>query len=232
MADSELFDEANELIKAEMVKMLTHDAIVFPTKSVKPPLGVTLDSLHYETFDEDALKAARNLLKKELAEVTKAQTVDQNDFNSQWEQNVEDIIYLPHLKKFSLLSVTKNETDKIRALQFQYDEISLETTREQKAIEANEKKIDVLHKGYRTVSERKEKEVNELREKLEQIYVDSSSFKMLKDLETAAIPKRLETLTSEIDNLRNKESDLQQRYAELMQQKISLVQQAQGSGNM
>jgi len=232
MADSELLEEANELIKAEMVKMLTHDAIVFPTKAVKPPPGVTLDSLHYERFDEDALRAARNMLKRELAEIMKAQTVDINDFNTQWEQNVEDIIYLPHQKKFSLLSVTKNETDKIRALQFQYDEISLETSRQQKAIEANEKKLEVLHKGYRTVSERKEKEIAELREKLEQIHVDTSSFKMLRDLETAAIPKRLESVTSEIDNLRTKESDLQQRYAELMQQKIALVQQAQGSGTL
>ena len=49
-----------------MVKMLTYDAVVFPTKHVKAPAGITTESLKYDTFEESELKAARALLKKEL----------------------------------------------------------------------------------------------------------------------------------------------------------------------
>ncbi len=42
--------------------------------------------------------------------------------------------------------------------------------------------------------------------------MELSTFKFLKDRETAAIPKRLASITEDVDRQREREGELQQRY--------------------
>jgi len=59
---------ASELIKAEMVTMMSKDAVDFPSKSIKPPNKKTIK---YDKFTESELKSARKLLDGEVEELEK-----------------------------------------------------------------------------------------------------------------------------------------------------------------
>jgi pre-mRNA-splicing factor CDC5/CEF1 len=109
---------ASELIKVEMVTMMTKDAIDFPSKSIKPP---NKKNIKYDKFTESELKSARKLLDLEAEDLEKShEGISYQDYESTFIKSAEDLIYLPHMKRFSLMSLLKSEVDKTRALQFQY----------------------------------------------------------------------------------------------------------------
>jgi len=89
---------ASELVKAEMVTMMVKDALDFPSKSIKPP---NKKNIKYDKFTEAELKSARRLLDYEVEDLEKTNgTVSFSDYESTFIKWAEDLIYLPHMKKF------------------------------------------------------------------------------------------------------------------------------------
>jgi len=213
---------ASELIKSEMVTMMTKDAIDFPSKSIKPP---NKKNIKYDKFTEAELKAARKLLDAEVVELQKTQgTFSYQEYEATFIRCSEDLIYLPHLKKFSLMSLTKSEVDKTRALQFQYESVKSDLDKQAKKSKNIVNHLQVYLGGYQKVMADKEKNIREIHRQIAEARVELAVFKSLKEKEENNIPARLEALKKEVEKQRTEENQLQIRFANLVKRKNELLE--------
>ena len=114
------------------------------------------------------------------------------DYAETWLHCQDDLVYLPHVKKYTLNSMIKSENDKIRAVKHQFDVVKVDFKRQNKKAKALEKPVSVYLGGYQKVAETKEKAIHELRKKIAQIRIEIDCFKMLQANENQAIPQRIE----------------------------------------
>jgi len=216
---------ASELIKAEMVTMMSKDAVDFPSKSIKPPNKKTIK---YDKFTESELKSARKLLDGEVEELEKTHGIfSYKDYESTFIRCAEDLIYLPHLKKFSLMSLTKSDVDKTRALQFQYESVKSDLDKQAKKSKNIVNHLQVYLGGYQKVTTDKERTIHELQKQIAEARIELSVFKSLKEKEEKNIPLRLEALKSEVEKQRGQENQLQIRFANSVNRKNQLIEQKQ-----
>jgi len=218
------FDIAAELVKAEMVTMMINDAIEYPTKLVRPPK--IAGNFKFEKFDEQELKQAKKMLEAETAELAKTLgAISFDDYMSTWQRCNDDLIYLPHVKKFTLMSLTKSEPDKIRAQQYQYEAIKADLDKTAKKSKYLQSTLEVYLGGYYKVAHEKERNIHQIRTQISEARVELDVFKTLREKELKSIPIRIEALKKEVDNQRMEEVDLQKRFANLVQRKNELLQQ-------
>jgi len=215
---------ASELIKLEMVNMMTQDAIDYPTKNVRPPKKA--GAFKYDKYTETELKNAQKLLNSEVAELSKSLgSFSLQDYALTWERCNEDLIYLPHVKKFTLMSLTKSESDKMRALQFQYDSVKADLEKYAKKCKSLVNPLQVYLGGYQKVATEKERAIHELHKQISEARVELSVFQTLRENELKAIPQRIELLKKEVETQRTEEAALQARFANLVRRKNELLQQ-------
>jgi len=208
---------ASELIKVEMVAMMTKDAIDYPTKQVRPPKRT---GFKYDKFSESDLKNAKKLLDKEVSEMAKTLgTFSLEDYATTWERCNDDLIYLPHVKKFTLMSLTKNESDRTRALQFQYDSVKSDLDKQAKKAKSLVNHLQIYFGGYKKVADEKERAIHELHKQIAEARVELSVFTKLRENELLAIPQRIEALKKEVEIQRTEESALQASFANLVRRK-------------
>jgi len=124
-------DLADEFIKLEMVKMMTNDALLYPSKTVLPP-KVSKQNWNYPDYSEDELKNANSLLHKETKKVEEGQEINLEEFSKIWENCQDDLIYLPQKKKYNLNSQSMALNDKLSALEYQYNNIEKDVLRQEK----------------------------------------------------------------------------------------------------
>lgn len=214
---------ASELIKAEMVTMMTKDAIDFPSKSIKPP---NKKNIKFDKFTEAELKSARKLLDQEVAELEKANgTFSYSDYEATFKKCAEDLIYLPHLKKFSLMSLTKSDVDKTRALQFQYESVKSDLDKQAKKSKNIVNHLQVYLGGYQKVTSEKERNIHDLQKQIAEARIELDVFKSLKEREEKSIPQRIEALKLLVENQRTQENELQIKFANLVKRKNELLEQ-------
>jgi len=216
---------ASELIKSEMVTMMIKDAVDFPSKSIKPP---NKKNIKYEKFTETELKSARKLLDSEASELQRTYgLVPYQDYEATFIRCAEDLIYLPHLKKFNLMSLVKTEVDKTRALQFQYESVKSDLDKQAKKSKNIVNHLQVYLGGYHKVTQEKERIIHELQKQIAEARVELSVFKSLKEREEKSIPLRLESLKQEVEKQRAEENQLQIRFANLVKRKNELLEKRQ-----
>jgi len=214
---------ASELIKAEMVTMMTKDAIDFPSKSIKPP---NKKNVKYDKFTEAELKSARKLLDFDVAELDKTNgTFSYQDYESTFVKCAEDLIYLPHMKKFSLMSLTKSDVDKTRAFQFQYESVKSDLDKQAKKSKNIVNHLQVYLGGYQKVTSEKERSIHELQKQIAEARIELSVFKSLKEREEKSIPLRLEAGKNMVEAQRGQENELQIKFANLVNRKNELLEQ-------
>jgi len=149
------------------------------------------------------------------------------DYESTFIRCAEDLIYLPHLKKFSLMSLTKSDVDKTRALQFQYESVKSDLDKQAKKSKNIVNHLQVYLGGYQKVTTDKERTIHELQKQIAEARIELSVFKSLKEKEEKNIPLRLEALKSEVEKQRGQENQLQIRFANSVNRKNQLIEQKQ-----
>lgn len=87
--------------------------------------------------------------------------------------------------------------------------------KEAKKCSKMEKKLRVLTGGYQSRAASLIKQFQELQDQIEQANLELSTFKFLAEQEKAAIPRRIESLTDDVNRQTDREKQLQKRYAEL-----------------
>jgi len=221
-------DIAAELIKAEMFNMMYHDALEYPSKLVQPPDNIEVASPYYTTYKPEETNAANKLLKNEVNEIKKV-TGDFSfeEYEEIWKHCYQDLIYLPHVKKFSLYSMNKSEADKIRAIQFQYDSVNQDLQRQIKKSQNIEKPLQLYLGGYERVAANKEENIHILQKKIAQSRIEKYCFSKMREMELKAIKTRLEKLKAEVAQQQETENQLQLRYANLVKQKNELIELTQ-----
>jgi len=221
-----LEDLANELIKLELVSLLTHDAIKYPTKEVKPPAKVDPELFlkGFEVFNDRELRDARKMIDEELDLVKESVgSFTTEEFTDTWEAVYKDLIYLPSAKKFGLASHLKSEEAKAKAIQHAYDNTVDDIKKWNKRALGLEKKLGLYNQGYLKVSETKEKEIFKLHQQIDEAKTELHCFKAMKAIEDVAIPHRLQYWQQIVQSQRDQEKSLQERYAERVQHKQSLM---------
>jgi len=208
-----------------MIGIMTQDAIDYPNKHVRPPKKT---GFKYDKFTESELKSAKKLLDAEVAELSKSiGSFSLKDYASTWDRCNDDLIYLPHVKKFTLLSLTKSESDRLRALQFQFESVRADLEKQGKKSKAIVNPLQVYLGGYQKVASEKEKAIHELHKQISEARVELDVFKALRENELKAIPQRIEALKKEVENQRSVESASQVRFANLVRRKNELLEEQQ-----
>ena len=82
-------------------------------------------------------------------------------------------------------------------------------TKEAKRAAKIEKKLKVLTGGYQARAQGLLKQASDLADQIEQSRLELSTFRFLKDKETTAIPKRLQSITEDVDRQKEREKGLQ-----------------------
>eukprot|EP01127_Copromyxa_protea_P020528 TRINITY_DN6885_c0_g1_i1.p1 TRINITY_DN6885_c0_g1~~TRINITY_DN6885_c0_g1_i1.p1 ORF type:complete len:808 (-),score=237.76 TRINITY_DN6885_c0_g1_i1:38-2359(-) len=217
---------ATELIKAEIVNLLTHDAVKYPTKEVKPPAKVVPEVFleKFETFDARELRAAKKLVDEEMAQLTKAYGQwSLEEYVETWETCQKDLVYLPHVKKFSLVSKLKSEDAKGKAFQQMYENTVEDMKRWNKKALGVEKKASLYTQGYIKVSDLKENEIFKIRKQIDEAKTELECFKAMKEMEDRALPARIAYWQKRVQTQREQEKELQARYASLVEEKQKLM---------
>jgi len=196
---------------------------IFPQNQSNHPIK---KNIKYDKFTEAELKSARKLLDSVVDELEKTNgTVSFSDYESTFIKWSEDLIYLPHMKKFCLMSHTKSDVDKTRALQFQYESVKSDLDKQAKKSKNIVNHLQVYLGGYQKVTAEKERSIHELQKQIAEARIELSVFKSLKEREEKSIPSRLEALKNLVEKQRAQENELQIKFANLVNRKNELLEQ-------
>ncbi|XP_075971478.1 cell division cycle protein 21 [Anticarsia gemmatalis] len=216
---------AEELLKAEMVTMLHYDAARDPPPGVDKKRAVQLQASHlayleqhpYEEFSAEELDAAKLELKKEM-EVVKAGMghgdLSMDAYTQVWEECLAQVLFLPGQNRYTRANLASKK-DRLESAEKRLEQNRSHMAKEAKKCSKMEKKLRVLTGGYQSRAASLIKQFQELQDQIEHANLELSTFKFLAEQEKAAIPRRIESLTEDVNRQTDREKQLQKRYAEL-----------------
>uniref|UniRef100_A0A2A4J0U0 Uncharacterized protein n=2 Tax=Heliothis virescens TaxID=7102 RepID=A0A2A4J0U0_HELVI len=216
---------AEELLKHEMVTMLHYDALRDPPTGVDKKRAVQLQASHlayleqhpYEEFSAEELEAAKLEMKKEM-EVVKAGMghgeLSMDAYTQVWEECLAQVLFLPGQNRYTRANLASKK-DRLESAEKRLEQNRSHMAKEAKKCSKMEKKLRVLTGGYQSRAASLIKQFQELQDQIEQANLELSTFKFLAEQEKAAIPRRIESLTEDVNRQTDREKQLQKRYSEL-----------------
>ncbi|KAJ0178928.1 hypothetical protein K1T71_005703 [Dendrolimus kikuchii] len=217
--------QAEELLKAEMVTMLHYDSLRDPPTGVDKKRQVQVQASHlaylehhpYEDFSKEELKAAEAELKKEM-EVVKAGMshgdLSIDAYTQVWEECLAQVLFLPGQNRYTRANLASKK-DRLESAEKRLEQNRNHMAKEAKKCSKMEKKLRVITGGYQSRAASLVKQFQELQDQIEQANLELSTFKFLAEQEKAAIPRRIESLTEDVNRQTDREKQLQKKYAEL-----------------
>ncbi|KAM3967198.1 LOW QUALITY PROTEIN: cell division cycle protein 21 [Aphomia sociella] len=217
--------QAEELLKAEMVTMLHYDALRDPPPGVDKKRAVQLQASHlayleqhpYEEFSTEDLEAAKQELKKEM-EVVKTGMghgeLSIDAYTQVWEECLAQVLFLPGQYRYTRANLASKK-DRLESAEKRLEQNRNHMAKEAKKCSKMEKRLRVLTGGYQSRAASLIKQFQELQDQIEQANLELSTFKFLAEQEKAAIPRRIESLTEDVNRQTDREKQLQKRYGEL-----------------
>ncbi len=131
-----------------------------------------------------------------------------------WEECLAQVLYLPSQSRYTRANLASKK-DRIESLKERLETNRTHMTKEAKRAAKIEKKLKVLTGGYQARAQGLAKQIVDAQDQIEQTRLELSTFRFLKDKETAAIPRRLASITEDVDRQREREGELQKRYQEV-----------------
>jgi pre-mRNA-splicing factor CDC5/CEF1 len=219
------------LVNIEVVALMKHDSLAHPLPGTRSAGDLASD---YNMPDDDYVAAAKAAIHAELAGtfglpganpeqlggVIAAQAADDaTAFAGAWSS--AELVYDPTLGWVDVTSLTDAQRKAAYAggIARSRDRMVAEATRAAKA----EKKLGKQFGGYAAINAKARTGLGAAIEDMHGAARDLATFSMLKTLEDAAVPSRLEAKRFEVDALERRERDLQTRYAELNDERRALV---------
>ncbi|RVE53180.1 hypothetical protein evm_002277 [Chilo suppressalis] len=216
---------AEELLKAEMVTMLHYDALHDPPLGIDKKRVVQLQAAHmayleqhpYEEFTAEELDAAKRELKKEM-EVVRAGMghgdLSMDAYTQVWEECLAQVLFLPGQNRYTRANLASKK-DRLESAEKRLEQNRNHMAKEAKKCSKMEKKLRVITGGYQSRAASLVKQFQELQEQIEQANLELSTFRFLAEQEKAAIPRRIESLTEDVNRQTDREKQLQKKYGEL-----------------
>lgn len=219
---------AEELVRAEVEAILIHDHELFPVSANLPP-AIFAD---WDTFTDDEVKQAAELISAEPRENEKGESVDPKQIDrasldESWEEAFNDILYVPTLKKFIRASRSQ-KPHVVSGYQAKFEGLLNQMKREAGKAAKLEKKLAVYNGGYMSRSDTLLAQIAQGYNQLEQSVTEANCFRALREIEITAISSRIEKLTNEAEEQVQRETRLQTRYANAMAEKENLQQELRG----
>ncbi|CAH0763902.1 unnamed protein product [Diatraea saccharalis] len=216
---------AEELLKAEMVTMLHYDALRDPPTGTDKKRAVQLQAAHlayleqhpYEEFSAEELDAAKHELKKEMEAVKGGMghgDLSMDAYTQVWEECLAQVLFLPGQNRYTRANLASKK-DRLESAEKRLEQNRNHMAKEAKKCSKMEKKLRVITGGYQSRAASLLKQFQELQEQIEQANLELSTFKFLAEQEKAAIPRRIESLTEDVNRQTDREKQLQKKYSEL-----------------
>lgn len=227
--------KSDELIKKEMLVLYHHDALMHPTdeqqqlaaksKSALATHHAYLKDNQYELLELNDLKEAKQMLQEEMESIKNTighGDVSSETYDSVWEECYSQVLYLPNEKRFTRANIVSKK------LRCESMEHALNMNREHMGKEAkkaakSENKLKVLLGGYQSRAQMLLGQISTATQEIEQARIDLSTFKMLEELELAAIKKRVGAITADVRRQIDREKALQERFDTLKRTRDELV---------
>ncbi|KAL1525879.1 hypothetical protein AB1Y20_020707 [Prymnesium parvum] len=215
-------NEADALVRDEMVKMLEADASTFPVKGApearkRKPL---------RPLPAERLEEARALLAAEVAAMeAEAPPPLAAAVAAAREAAAAAVVYVPARQGFAPLAECSGE-EAVGAAQQQLQLVKNYMAKDAKKAAKMEKKLDVLLGGYKKRASALSAELQEKHQVLLDKLIELSCFKALQGHETIALPQRLSDMQALVEAQKQREAALQAKYSELSRTKRTLEEQA------
>jgi len=226
--------QAEELIKQEVLIMLHHDAVFCPpestnTKSLPPQKLAANQAVHlayldknpYTECDQEDLTKARDMLQTEMVVVKEGMNhghLTEEAYAQVWEECYSQVLFMPGQNRYTRANLASRK-ERIESLEKRLETNRNHMTKDAKNAAKLEKKLKILLGGYQSRAQGLIKQFQELTEQIENTSVELSTFEHLRQHEIGAIPKRLESLTEDVQRQTDRERELQKRFSELQHKK-------------
>ena len=181
--------EAEEMIKEEMLVMLHHDALTNPTdEQAIRSSGEHSSFLSVHRFDEvseEDMNEADGLLREEMQHVRDKMDhgeIPIQTYNAVWEECLSQVLHIPSQGKIVRANVASKK-DRIDNLERRLELNRSHMTKEAKKAAKIEKKLKILLTGYQNRSAVLVKTLSETCDQLEQAKLDLQTFKRLRSHE-------------------------------------------------
>ncbi|KAF8780728.1 hypothetical protein HU200_001335 [Digitaria exilis] len=219
-------EQADDLINEEFLRLLEHDNAKYPLdektqkekkKGNKRQANVAVVP-EIEDFDEGELKEASSLVEEEIQYLRVAMGHENEsfeDFVKAHDACQEDLMYFPTNNSYGLASVAGN-TDKISALQNEFEIVKKRMDDEAKKASRLEQKIKLLTQGYQVRAGKLWSQVQDTFKQMDTAATELECFQELQKQEQLAASYRIRNLTEEVDKQKALERTLQSRYGDLM----------------
>lgn len=194
--------KAEELIKQEMITMLhydaLHDPVLIPGANVPPQKKQQhlnyLEGHRYSEVSVADREIAGKFLKQEMQVVKAGMAhgdLSLESYSQVWQECLSQVLYLPSQNRYTRANLASKK-DRIESFEKRLEQNRKHMAREAKKCSKVEKKLKTLLGGYQARAHSLIKQLQDTYDQIEQNFLSLSTFKFLENMETAAIPKRLE----------------------------------------
>ncbi|WVF66189.1 pre-mRNA-splicing factor CEF1 [Kwoniella sp. CBS 6097] len=217
---------AFRMVNLEVAMLMKHDSIAHPLPGTSTPGGTPSD---YDMPEDDFISEAKQAIYVELAgalglpgasddqlRIAIGSSVEDeiDAFSATWAQEQEHLVYSPSSRRWvdkSSLSEEELSACYAAMVAASRERVVAEATKASKA----EKKLAKQLGGYQVLNAKAKKSILDVMEEIQQAQRDLETFTMLRTIEEAGAPARVEKIREEVAVLERRERDLQSRYAEL-----------------
>ena len=220
-----------KMINAEMANLMRHDSLAHPIPGTSTP-GVQMSE--YDMPEDEFVASAKSAIHAELAAAIElpganeeqvrlviGSSIDESVFQNDWAAERAGLVYSPSTSTW-VDSASLTPPDLAEAYQYMIqqsrDRMISEATKAAKA----EKKLSKQLGGYQALNAKARSGINDAIQEIQAAQRDLETFNMLRVMEEAAAPSRLEKKREEVAALERRERDLQARYAEMNDERREL----------
>ncbi|XP_056647268.1 cell division cycle 5-like protein [Diorhabda sublineata] len=216
--------KAEELIKCEMVTMLQYDNLKnpVPTQSKRSNMSQAqqlafLEQHPYENYRKEDLEAAKHILKKEMDVVKNGMNhgeLSLEVYTQVWEECLSQVLFLPNQTRYTRANLASKK-DRLESAEKRLEQNRSHMSKEAKRAAKMEKKLKILTGGYQSRAQALIKQLQDLYENIDTATLELNTFKFLEEQEKSALPRRIQSLTEDVNRQMEREKVLQKKYAEL-----------------
>ena len=218
--------KAEEMIKSEMLSMLSYDALQNPIENpLKKNKGLSgdnavqtkkfLDKNPYEKIDKKDLEIAKKILDEEMSNAKRNMGHGELPYSAYvqvWEECLAQILYLPSQNRYTRASLASKK-DRLDAAEKLFEQNRAYMTHEAKRATKLEKKLRILTTGYNSKAQTSLKRIQDLYDQIDEAALKLDTFKFLEEQEHLALPRRIEILEADIRKQIETEQTLRDQYA-------------------
>ncbi|CAH0552770.1 unnamed protein product [Brassicogethes aeneus] len=217
--------KAEELIKTEMVTMLHYDNLKNPiptTTTKRSNLSQAqqlafLEQHPYENYKPEDLDVAKVLLKREMDVVKHGMNHGElplDAYTQVWEECLGQVLFLPNQNRYTRANLASKK-DRLESAEKRLEQNRSHMAKEAKKAAKMEKKLKILTGGYQSRAQVLIKQLHDLFDNIDQANLELNTFKFLQEQEKSALPRRIQSLTEDVNRQMEREKALQHKYGEL-----------------